>query len=71
MKFYDREHELKRLRKEFKKVKHRSSVLVLAGRRRIGKTRLVFEAHKEKPFLYFFVGKKSMPDLLEDAGRIR
>ena len=66
MKFYDREHELKRLRKEFQKLKHRSSVIVVAGRRRIGKTRLVFEAHKDKPFLYFFVGKKKMPDLLEE-----
>ncbi len=66
MKFYDREQELTRIKKEFTKLKNHSSVLVLAGRRRIGKTRLVFEAHKERPFLYFFVGKKNMPDLIEE-----
>jgi AAA+ ATPase superfamily predicted ATPase len=68
MKFYDREHELKRLAKEAEKTKLRSSVVVLAGRRRIGKTRLVLEAYKESetPFLYFFVGKKSMTDLLTE-----
>lgn len=66
MKFYDRERELTRIKKEFTKLKNHSSVLVLAGRRRIGKTRLIFEAHNEKTFLYFFVGKKNMPDLLEE-----
>ena len=66
MKFYDRERELTCIKKEFTKLKNHSSVLVLSGRRRIGKTRLVFEAHKERPFLYFFVGKKNMPDLLEE-----
>jgi AAA+ ATPase superfamily predicted ATPase len=66
MKFYGREHELERIRKEFTKLRHRSSIIVVVGRRRIGKTRLVFEAHKDKPFLYFFVGKKKMPDLLAE-----
>ncbi len=66
MKFYDREYELSRMGKELDKLKNRSSVLVLSGRRRIGKTRLVFEALKEKPFLYFFVGKKKMPDLIAE-----
>lgn len=66
MKFYDREYELSRMGKEIKKLKSRSSVLVLSGRRRIGKTRLVFEALKETPFLYFFVGKKKMPDLITE-----
>lgn len=66
MRFYDREHELIRITKELEKIKHRSSVIVLVGRRRIGKTRLVFEALKEKPFLYFFVGKKKMPDLIAE-----
>jgi AAA+ ATPase superfamily predicted ATPase len=36
MKFYDRERELTRIKKEFTKFKNHSSVLVLAGRRRIG-----------------------------------
>jgi len=66
MKFYDRESELSRIRKEFNRTKKRSSVLVITGRRRIGKTRLVFEAFNETPFLYFFVGKKKMPDLLAE-----
>lgn len=66
MKFYDRDYELSRMGKEISKLKDRSSVLVLSGRRRIGKTRLVFEALKDKSFLYFFVGKKKMPDLLAE-----
>ena len=66
MKFYDREHELTRIKKEQAKLKHRSAVVVVTGRRRIGKTRLIFEAHKDKPFLYFFVGKKKMADLLRE-----
>jgi len=64
MKFYDREPELNRIRNEVNKLKHHSSIIVLAGRRRIGKTRLIVEAFKDKPFLYFFVGKKKIPDLL-------
>ncbi len=66
MKFYDRKHELTRIREESEKLKLRSSVLVLTGRRRIGRTRLVLEAYKGKPLLYFFVGKKEMPHLLRE-----
>lgn len=66
MKFYDRERELIRIKDESGKSAHRSSIIVLAGRRRIGKTRLVLEAYKETPFLYFFVGKKKTPELLRE-----
>ena len=64
MRFYGRERELDRIKREFSKLKNRSSAVVLVGRRRIGKTRLVFESQKQTGFLYFFVGKKSMRDLL-------
>lgn len=66
MKFYDRENELNRIRRELNRLKHHSSIIVLAGRRRIGKTRLIVEAFKDKTFLYFFVGKKKIPDLLAE-----
>lgn len=66
MKFYNRENELKRLRKEIEKDSKRSSIVVLVGRRRIGKTRLILEAFNEKTFLYFYVGKKKMSDLLRE-----
>ncbi|MCP4150011.1 MAG: ATP-binding protein [bacterium] len=49
MKFYDREQELKRITNEYEKLKHHSSAIVLAGRRRIGKTRLAIEAFKNNP----------------------
>ncbi|MCP4220711.1 MAG: ATP-binding protein, partial [bacterium] len=66
MKFYDRESELKRIAGELNKLENHSSVLVMAGRRRIGKTRLVLESHKNNPLLYFFVGKKKMPFLIKE-----
>ncbi len=66
MKFYGRNEEIKRLHKEFEKTELHSTIIVLTGRRRIGKTRLIFEAHKDKPSLYFFVGKKKIADLLKE-----
>lgn len=66
MKFYDRRKEIKRIRNLYDKTSNHSSIIVLTGRRRIGKTRLVLESFKEKNFLYFFVGKKKIPQLLQE-----
>lgn len=68
MKFYDREKELEALEKSFNLIKRRSSLVIITGRRRIGKTRLVreFFSRKNIPYLDFFVSVKEESLLLED-----
>lgn len=39
---------------------------VVTGRRRIGKTSLVWKAYEDEPILYFFVARKAEGDLCED-----
>ena len=60
MRFYGREKERTVLRRELQNVLAGSSrFVVLAGRRGIGKTRLVFEAlgADETPLIYFYVSR--------------
>jgi AAA+ ATPase superfamily predicted ATPase len=59
VKFYNREYEIKRLSEISRKAEKKSRMTIVMGRRRIGKTRLIFEAFKDKKFLYFFVSKTS------------
>jgi len=67
MKFYNREKPLSVLRSFNKIVEEKGSrIIVVTGRRRIGKTRLVVEAFKEQNYLYFFVKKKRVNDLLAE-----
>ena len=63
MRFFDREKEIKTLREIRKVSKKASQFTVLTGRRRIGKTSLVFHAYEEKDFLYFFVARNSEKEL--------
>ncbi len=62
-KFYDREHEISRL-KEVQRQAYDdcSRFVVLTGRRRVGKPSLVYklmrETEAEALGLYFFVGRK-------------
>lgn len=65
MKFYNREEELKLLQNTYRNLKNSSQLIVLTGRRRIGKTRLVLASLKGRKYLYFFVEKKNMAGLLE------
>lgn len=66
MKFYNREKELKQLN-EIGEMSHQNAQMtVLMGRRRIGKTKLLFKATEEIPTLYFFVARKSEPILCQD-----
>ena len=65
MRFYDRKEEialLKDIREQAEKV---ARFTVLTGRRRVGKTTLIREAYKDKPFVYFFVARKAESDLCE------
>lgn len=56
MKFYNREKELKNLRDIKNSSLNSSKMTVIVGRRRIGKTKLIKEAYKDK--VYLFVSKK-------------
>ena len=68
MKFYDREEEMEALEKALNLIGSRSSLVIITGRRRIGKTRLVRESFSRKniPCLDFFVSVKEESLLLED-----
>ena len=59
MKFYNREEELSAMRKYEELSATSAQMIVVTGRRRIGKTTLIKHAFNSTPFLYFFVGKKS------------
>lgn len=63
MKFVDRTRETASLQTIQKQSLEHAQFTVLTGRRRIGKTSLVFHAYKDMPFLYFFVSKKSESEL--------
>ena len=56
MKFYNREKELQNLKEIQISSLESSKMTVIVGRRRIGKTKLIKEAYKEK--VYLFVSKK-------------
>ena len=65
MRFYDREQEIAFLRETRETAKKAARFIVVTGRRRIGKTTLVREAYKDKPFVYFFVARKAESELCE------
>ncbi|QOY55607.1 ATP-binding protein [Candidatus Sulfurimonas marisnigri] len=64
MKFYNRGKELKNLEEIENSSKISSKMTVIVGRRRIGKTKLIQEAYKEK--IYLFVSKKNEVLLCEE-----
>ncbi|KAA0259092.1 ATP-binding protein [Deferribacter autotrophicus] len=66
MKFYNREKELDLLKKAEQSSFESSFMTFIVGRRRVGKTRLIKEAYKDKKLLYFFVAKKSEKLLCEE-----
>lgn len=65
MKFFDREEEIRILREIREKAQTNAQFTVLTGRRRIGKTSLVWRAYEDAPMLYFFVARKVESDLCE------
>ena len=65
MKFYDRKQEIAFLRETRETAEKSARFTVVTGRRRIGKTTLVREAYKDKPFVYFFVARKAESELCE------
>ncbi len=59
--FVDRENELRFLQKEYEKAG--SSFIIIYGRRRIGKTRLIEEFSKDKKSIYFLATQESEDQL--------
>lgn len=66
MKFYGRKSELKILEDSYKRIKDVAQMVVLTGRRRMGKTLLSLHFSQNKPHLYLFVSKKSEPLLCQE-----
>ena len=66
MRFFDRTEEIASLREIRKMSKDNAQFTVVTGRRRIGKTYLVWKAYEDEPILYFFVARKAEGDLCED-----
>ena len=65
MRFYDREQEIAFLQETRKRAESAARFTVVTGRRRIGKTTLLREAYRDRPFVYFFVAIKAESDLCE------
>ncbi len=67
MKFYGRAEHINNLRGYINEENHNSSeIIVISGRRRIGKTRLVQEVVNKSKHLYFFVTRKREVAQLRD-----
>ncbi len=72
MRFYDREMETSVLREIEKRSHEVAQMTVITGRRRIGKTTLVKHAYADRPYVYFFVTRKSEALLCQElAATIR
>lgn len=70
MKFYDREAETAALKRYEGLSASSAQMIVITGRRRIGKTTLIKRSFTKIPFLYFFVGKKSESLLCQELSEI-
>jgi AAA+ ATPase superfamily predicted ATPase len=67
MKFYNRERELEKLTQIIGRSKHTAHMMVITGRRRVGKTELMREfSRRGEDILYLFVSKKKAHVLLEE-----
>ena len=66
MRFFDRTEEITLLKEILELSKSNAQFTVVTGRRRIGKTSLVWKAYEDEPILYFFVARKAESDLCTD-----
>lgn len=66
MRFFDRTEEIASLKEILELSKSNAQFTVVTGRRRIGKTSLVWNAYENEPILYFFVARKAESDLCAD-----
>ena len=65
MKFYGREKEIEILRSIRADSLNHAQFTVVTGRRRIGKTELIRHAYGDRPFLYFFVARRTEKELCD------
>ena len=63
MRFFDRTEEIASLREVLELSKSIAQFTVVTGRRRIGKTHLIWKAYEQEPILYFFVARKAESEL--------
>lgn len=70
MVFVGREDEIRELRRIRDISRQNARFTVITGRRRVGKTELVKNALGDEPYLYFYVTKKSQPELCEEFRQI-
>ena len=63
MRFFDRASEIASLREIRDKANVSARFTVITGRRRVGKTQLIKRALEDRPYLYFYVARKSEKDL--------
>ena len=66
MRFFDRTEEIQSLKEIRTLSESNAQFTVVTGRRRIGKTALVWKAYEEETILYFFVARKAESDLCGD-----
>lgn len=66
MKFYNRENEIAMLQGIQQNSRQNAQMTFVTGRRRIGKTKLLLEATRQEPTLYFFVARKAESLLCEE-----
>ncbi|MBQ8222085.1 MAG: ATP-binding protein [Bacteroidales bacterium] len=66
MRFFDRTDEIISLKEILELSKYNAQFTVVTGRRRIGKTSLVWKAYENEAILYFFVARKAESDLCTD-----
>ena len=66
MRFFDRTEEIASLREIRELSESSAQFTVVTGRRRIGKTSLVWKAYEGDTILYFFVARKAESDLCSD-----
>lgn len=65
MRFFNRTKEIAALQEIREMSEHNAQFTVVTGRRRIGKTSLIWKAYEDNPFLYFFVARKAESELCE------
>ena len=66
MRFFDRTEEIQSLKEIRTLSESNAQFTVVTGRRRIGKTALVWKAYEAETILYFFVARKAESDLCGD-----
>ena len=74
MKFFDRENEIHILREIREKSRRNAQLVVVIGRRRVGKTQLIKRAMEDEPYLYLYVARKVEKELCrgfqDEIGRV-